>query len=116
QLPGVPADGRVCRLREKYARSKNVTHLACWAHARREFERALDNNRSRAEKALLMIQQLYAVERKAREEKLAAEQIKELRLDESLPVLNELGSWIVEEIKATLPKSQMGKAVAYAYA
>ncbi|MBK1442809.1 IS66 family transposase, partial [Parapedobacter sp. ISTM3] len=61
---------------EKYARSKNVVHLACWAHARREFERALDNDKVRAEKALLMIQRLYAVERRAREEKLAAEQIK----------------------------------------
>ncbi|SKB95067.1 Transposase [Parapedobacter luteus] len=100
----------------KYARSKNVVHLACWAHARREFERALDNDRPRAEKALLMIQRLYAVERRAREEKLAAEQIKELRLTESLPVINELGKWIFEEIKSTLPKSQIGKAMAYAYA
>jgi len=101
---------------EKYARSKNVVHLACWAHARREFERALDNDKARAEKALLMIQRLYAVERRAREEKLAAEQIKELRLTESLPVINELGRWIFEEIKSTLPKSQIGKAMAYAYA
>ena len=101
---------------EKYARSKNVVHLACWAHARREFERALDNDKVRAEKALLMIQRLYAVERRAREEKLAAEQIKELRLTESLPVINELGKWIFEEIKSTLPKSQIGKAMAYAYA
>ena len=101
---------------EKYARSKNVVHLACWAHARREFERALDNDRARAEKALLMIRRLYAVERRAREEKLAAEQIKELRLTESLPVINELGKWIFEEIKSTLPKSQIGKAMAYAYA
>lgn len=101
---------------EKYARSKNVVHLACWAHARREFERALDNDRPRAEKALLMIQRLYAVERQAREEKLAAEQIKELRLTGSLPVINELGKWIFEEIKSTLPKSQIGKAMAYAYA
>ena len=101
---------------EKYARNKEVTHLACWAHARREFERALDNDKVRAEKALLLIQQLYAVERKAREEKLAAEQIKELRLSGSLPVINELGKWIFEEIKSTLPKSQIGKAMAYAYA
>ncbi len=101
---------------EKYARRKDVVHLACWAHARREFERALDNDRPRAEKALLLIQRLYAVERQAREEKLAAEQVKELRLTGSLPVINELGKWIFEEIKSTLPKSQIGKAMAYAYA
>jgi len=101
---------------EKYARSKNVTHLACWAHARREFERALDNDKARAEKALLLIQQLYAVERQAKQEGLTAEQVKALRLTESLPVINELGKWIFEEIKSTLPKSQIGKAMAYAYA
>ncbi|SFC85466.1 Transposase [Parapedobacter composti] len=101
---------------QKYGEKKGVTHLACWAHARREFERALDNDKARAEKALLMIQQLYTVERKAREEGLTAEQTKELRLKESLPVINELGKWIFEEIKSTLPKSQIGKAMAYAYA
>ncbi len=63
-----------------------------------------------------MIQQLYAVERKVKEEQLSADQIKELRLAESLLVINELGKWIFEEIKATLPKSQIGKAMAYAYA
>lgn len=63
-----------------------------------------------------MIQKLYAPERKAKQENLNAEQIKELRLVESLPVINELGKWIFQEIKNTLPKSQIGKAMAYAYA
>ena len=101
---------------EKYGKKKEITHLACWAHARREFEKALDNDKVRAEKALLLIQKLYAVERKAREDKLKAEQIKELRLEKSLPVINELGKWIFQEVKSTLPKSQIGKAMAYAYA
>ena len=42
--------------------------------------------------------------------------IKELRLEKSLPVINEMGKWIFQEIKNTLPKSQIGKAMAYAYA
>ena len=101
---------------EKYGKKKEITHLACWAHARREFEKALDNDRPRAERALLMIQELYKVERRAKEEQLSADRIKELRLEESLPVINEMGKWIFEEIKNTLPKSQIGKAMAYAYA
>jgi len=101
---------------EKYGKKKEVTHLACWAHARREFEKALDNDKARAEKVLLMIQQLYAVERRAKDGKLDAEQTKECRLSESLPIINELGKWIFEEIKSTLPKSQIGKAMAYVYA
>src|SRR5690606_2249052 len=34
---------------DKYGKKKDVTHLACWAHARREFEKALQNDRTRAE-------------------------------------------------------------------
>lgn len=101
---------------EKYGRKQEITHLACWAHARREFEKSLDNDRPRAEQALLMIQQLYAVERKAKEDNLTPDQKKELRLQRSLGVINEMGMWIFEQIKHTLPKSQIGKAMAYAYA
>src|SRR5690606_29165775 len=95
---------------------KDIIHLACWAHARREFEKALQNDRPRAEKALMMIQKLYKIERRAKEEQLSADRIKELRLEEALPVINEMGKWIFQEIKNTLPKSQIGKAMAYAYA
>ena len=101
---------------DKYGKKKDITHLACWAHARREFEKALQNDRPRAEKALMIIQKLYKVERKAKEEQLSADRIKELRLEEALPVINEMGKWIFQEIKNTLPKSQIGKAMAYAYA
>src|SRR5690606_12403080 len=101
---------------EKYGKKKEVTHLACWAHARRECDKALDNDRPRAEKALLMIQELDKVERRAKQEQVSADRTKELRLEGSLPVINEMGKWIFEEIKNTLPKSQIGKAMAYAYA
>lgn len=101
---------------EKHGKRKDVIHLACWAHARREFERALDNDKVRAQMALLMIQTLYFVERKAKEQMLDAAAIKEMRLKESLPVINQLGKWIFEQIKSTLPKSQIGKAMQYSYA
>src|SRR5690606_356672 len=101
---------------EKYGKKKDITHLACWAHTRREFERALDSDLPRAQQALLLIQQLYAIERQAKQEEFSADHIKELRLEKSLPIINELGKWIFQEIKSTLPKSQIGKAMAYAYA
>ena len=96
-----------------YGKKTTVTHLGCWAHARREFERSLDNDKQRAEHVLLEIQKLYAIERKAKEDKLDPEQIKELRLKESLPVINELGKWMFAQMKLPLPKSQIGKALAY---
>ena len=99
---------------EKYARNREVTHLACWAHARREFERALNSDAPRAKKALTYIQKIYETERKAREMGLDAAQVKELRLQEAFPLINEMGMWIAKEIKNTLPKSQIGKAMDYA--
>lgn len=65
---------------------------------------------------MLLTQKLYAVERQAKQENLSPEQIKELRLAESLSVINELGQCIFAEVKNALPKCQIGKAMAYAYA
>ncbi len=83
------------------------------AHARRAHEKALGDDRKRAEYAMQEIQKLYLIERKAREQGLSAEQRHQLRLDESLPILNALGSWMAEQIKTTLPKSPFGKALIY---
>ncbi|MDM1465432.1 IS66 family transposase, partial [Myroides odoratimimus] len=96
-----------------YGNKSDVTHLGCWAHARREFERALDNDKIRAQHVLVEIQKLYAVEKKAKEQNLAPDQIKELRLKESLLIINELGKYMFIQMKLTLPKSQIGKALAY---
>ena len=98
-----------------YGKQPEVTHLNCWAHARREFERALDNDKARAETALLYIGELYKIERQAREQEMNADQRKKLRLDKSLPVITAFGKWILKELESgsILPKSQIGKAFAY---
>src|SRR5699024_4963857 len=100
---------------ENIAKDKEITHLNCWAHARREFERALPNDKDRASMALTFIQSLYKVEAKAREQKLTPEQRKKLRLDEALPILNAFGKWLRNEMKSgkILPKSAIGKAFSY---
>lgn len=100
---------------DKIGKREGIIHLNCWAHARREFDRAKDNDKARAEKALTYIQQLYAVETLARDKKMEASQRKELRLEKSLPIINEFGKWMVEELKNhhILPKSQIGKAFRY---
>jgi transposase len=92
-----------------------VTHLACWAHARREFHNALSNDRDRAEIALAFIQTLYGVEATAREKGLSAAGRKELRLTKSLPTLNAMVKWMTGELKSgnVLPKSAIGHAMHY---
>ena len=92
---------------------KDITLVNCMAHARRFFEKALSDDRKRSEYAMEEIQKLYRIERKAREQGLSPEQRHELRLDESLPILNALGTWMAEQIKTTLPKSPFGKALIY---
>jgi transposase len=98
---------------DAFGKRKEITLLGCMAHARRGFEKALDYNKSKAEYAMGMFQKLYAIERKAKDEKLNAEQRHELRLKEALPILNELGKWMAETYKTVLPKSVLGKAIAY---
>lgn len=98
---------------DHYAKKEEVTHLGCWAHARRYFDRALDNDPQRAQHALREIQKLYAIERKVKETNLNPEQIKEVRLEQALPIINELGKWMTQQLVQTLPKSLIGKAIAY---
>jgi transposase len=92
---------------------KDITLVGCWAHARRAVEKSLGDDRKRAEHVMQEIQKLYMIERKARELGLIPQQRHELRLDESLPILNALGTWMAEQIRTTLPKSPFGKALIY---
>jgi len=98
---------------DRFGDRDSITLLNCMAHARRGFEKALDYDKPKAEYAMNMFAKLYDVERKAREQNLTSEQRHGLRLDESLPVLNELGKWIADTYKHVLPKSALGKALAY---
>ena len=88
-----------------FEKKEGVTLLACMAHARRKFENALDNDRARAEYALMKIQQLYLIERKARETGYSFEDRKRLREEESLPVLAELEEWLKVNITQVSPEA-----------
>jgi transposase len=94
-----------------YCLTPQVKHLACWAHARRYFEKALTQDQKRASYVLQEIQKLYAIERKTAD--LTPEERHAIRLEEALPIINELGSWLHQERNAVLPKSLMGKAIEY---
>ncbi len=98
---------------EQFEAREDIVLVGCLAHARRKFEQALDNDKSRAEKVLLFMQELYAVERQAREENLSAENCYLLRQEKARPVLDELGEYIVKAYEKVLPKSSIGKAFHY---
>jgi transposase len=101
---------------DHYGQRAEITHLGCWAHARRYFERALETDQQKASYAMGLIQQLYGVERHAREEQLSAPERKALQQEKSVPILDQLGEWISREGQKTQPKNALGKALYYAAA
>jgi hypothetical protein len=83
------------------------------AHARRKFDEAKSNDNTRAEYALTEIQKLYAIERQAKVDALPPEQLYVLRQEKSIPVLENLKAWMIENYKAVLPQSTIGQAIFY---
>lgn len=81
------------------------------AHARRYFDKALDNDKPRAEHVLSEIQKLYAIERNCKG--MDSPSRHTYRLDHAQPILEELVKWLVREQVNTLPKSPIGKAITY---
>lgn len=98
---------------EDFDRHPDITLVGCMAHARRYFEKAMENDRSRAEYFMTRVQQLYEVERLIRDESKSDEEIIALRKERSLPVLNELQGWLETTIREVPPASPIGKAIAY---
>lgn len=98
---------------EDFASKPSVTLLHCMAHARRKFDEAKSNDNTRAEYALTEIQKLYAIERQAKVDALPPEQLYVLRQEKSIPVLENLKAWMIENYKAVLPQSTIGQAIFY---
>ncbi|MDD3816295.1 MAG: IS66 family transposase [Desulfocapsaceae bacterium] len=91
----------------------NITLMACMAHARRKFDQAKGNDPARAEHALGLFQELYAIERTARDAQMDNEQTRLLRKEVAQPKLKEIKAWLDEEILLVAPASAIGKAMAY---
>jgi transposase len=92
--------------------SRGLIEVACWAHTRRYFYKALDSDRPRMGPALLLIAQLYRVEKRAKS--FVAEERLQLRQLESRPILGKLYDYLQEIQVEVLPKSPEGRAVRYA--
>ena len=99
---------------DKTGQKATVTHLGCWAHVRRKFEKALTSDNKRSAVVMEYIQHLYEVESHIRAENLIEKDAKELRLKDSLRITNQIGKYISDLQKIILPKSPLGEAVAYA--
>jgi transposase len=91
-----------------------ATHVGCWAHARRNFFEAKENDPARAHEALARIRLLYAVEAEAKAQGLTGTDLAAYRQDHAGPALHSFADWLAQEVTRVLPKSRIGEAIGYA--
>lgn len=102
-------------------RAPGVTHLGCWAHARRKFDEAIKGQgktkkgapakSGKAQAGLAYIQNLYAIERRIAEQ--PPDERHCVRQTESLPILQALRDWLDTSLPQVPPKTLLGKALSY---
>ena len=91
-----------------------VTHLACWAHARRYFVEAQSTSPRAAGEVLVLIAKLYGVESEAKH--LNTRERFAIRQKESTPLLAKIKKKLEDHIPGHLPQSPMRKAINYTLA
>lgn len=93
---------------------RGLVEVACWAHTRRHFHQALENDSARMGAVLAYIAQLYAVEKTARGAGIVGEDLRLLRQQGAVPVLADLHAYLLKIREQVLPRSAAGQAVNYA--
>jgi len=103
-------------------REPGITHVGCWAHARRKFDEALKAQQSSTKKnrslkeskalqGLAWIQKLYQIERQCQEK--PPDERHRTRQERSRPVIEKLRAWLTDAIPRVPPQSLTGTALAY---
>jgi transposase len=90
---------------------RGLTEVGCMAHARRYYSKALESDQARMGPALLLIAQLYRVEKHAKG--LSSAQRLALRQLQAKPIAKKLHDYLLEIEREVLPKSPAGRAVRY---
>lgn len=101
---------------ESFENAPGKILIGCWAHVRRKFVEALDENKRYASEAIVYIGKMYKIEEEMRDAGLDAEDIRERRQTESYPIIQEFEEWMDSVAGKFTPKSRMGKALKYTYA
>lgn len=94
-----------------------LTHVGCFAHARRKFDEAIKAQTRRdnlADTALGFIRELYRIEREIQGQDPT--HIFSQRCQRSMPVLRQFRAWLTDTIPKVPPKTQLGQALHYTHA
>ena len=92
----------------------SLKHIACMAHIRRDIFEAREDAPVAVDLILAAMQKLYRIERQAKEQGLSLERRLELRQGEAKPIFLDLEQLMASVRQGILPKSPLGKALAYA--
>lgn len=98
---------------------KGITHILCWAHARRRFAEIVKSNpkAQKAKKVVTLIGNLYHADNQIRERWLAGEldddAFVQQRIAASEKPLAELRDFVGKMTSVIPPKSELGKALEY---
>jgi transposase len=90
-----------------------IDYYNCWAHARRKFEESKSYNKELSTTVLSMIQQLYRVEQKCRDDGYNEEQRKTYRQTHSQPILKTIKEYLEAELLKQIPGTPIYKAIGY---
>jgi len=107
-----------------YNKVKNIKRLYCMAHIRRKFFEIISSlspealKQSHALEGFNYCEQLYEIEKELREQYMGSDDYYAdrhiIRLKKSAPILKKFQEYVDNEIVNALPKSHLGKALAYA--
>lgn len=98
---------------EQLGQLDSIELMHCLVHSRRYFEKALDYHQQKASYVLTLIQELYGIERQAKEQKLDASARFELRQTKSIPVLEKLKKWLEDHAHPDEPTDPLNRAARY---
>ncbi|PCC72501.1 Transposase [Nannocystis exedens] len=90
----------------------NVVEVACWAHARRYFFKALSSDPERAERGLALIKGLFRVERSIKT--APRKKREETRREKSRPIVDAFFAWCDEQAADVLDETPIARAIRYA--
>jgi transposase len=92
-----------------------MVHAACWSHSRRKFIDAIKLNKQDAASIGIveLMDKLFAIDARARDEKMDHTARHAMRQQEAPPLLDEIHAQILALSKNVLPKSAAGEACTY---
>lgn len=103
---------------DKICRRLGLKRAACWAHLRRKIKDALESDRRRCSRLLLMIQRLFRIEataklRRAKDPSFADPQLHALRQRRSRKLVAKIIRYAESIQPDVLPSSGLGEALTY---